>query len=277
MTTPSTLLCLLLVLALPGQAVAETTSPSRVVSINLCTDQLLLMLANPEQIASLSHLARDPQSSFIAEQATAYPANHARLEELLHLQPDLVLAGAFSDPRLLRQLKRLGIRVEAFPLTHSIAGIKRDIRRMAELLNRTESGARLIDELETRLARLQSKTTTSRLKALFYQPRGYTSGVHTLQDTALQAAGWRNLATELGIQGYAPLDLETLLQAEPDRLFTSSHTPQAGSRAQQQLQHPALQRLLRDRPIQEIPFKYWICAGPMITDAIQMLRAVYDH
>lgn len=269
------LFSLLLIASLSG---AAETPPTRVVSINLCTDQLLLMLADPAQIASISYLARDPKSSFVADQAVGYPMNHARLEELISLRPDLVLAGAYTDPRLLKQIKKFGMRVEQFPLTHSIDGIKLDIRRMAELLGRPQQGGALIDSMQAKLAQVQVEPDHDQPpKALFYQPRGYTSGRNTLQDEALRAAGWRNIAAELGIQGYAPIDLEALLLAGPEQLFTSRHTSGAQSRAQQQLRHPALGRLLKNRPIREIPFKYWICAGPMIADAILKLRSAHDR
>lgn len=259
-----------------GLSMGEAIPPSRVVSINLCTDQLLLMLADPGQIASISYLARDPESSFVADLAVAYPLNHARLEEMIGLRPDLVLAGAYTDPRLLRQLMRLGMRVEQFPLTHSIQGIQQDIRRMASLLVRPQQGKALIEFMQTKIARVQTGMAQwSPPKALFYQPRGYTSGRNTLQDEALKVAGWHNIAAGLGIEGYAPIDLETLLLAQPRQIFTSSHSADTDSRAQQQLGHPALRKILKHRPMQEIPFKYWICAGPMMADAITLLHATH--
>ena len=261
-----------------GSSGGEEKPVSQVVSINLCTDQLLLQLADPDQIASVSHLARDPQSSFVADQASDYPINHARLEELIVLRPDLVLAGAHSDPRLLAQLQRFNIPVAQFSLTSTLSGIEADIQRMAELLGRRQQGERLIERMRAELKRIVvSADPSTKPGALFYQPRGYTSGRHTLQDTALKAAGWRNLAAEQGITGYAPMDLETLLLAEPQQLFTSGHSTHAPSRAQQQLQHPALRQILHNRPLVDIPFKYWLCAGPMITDAITALAAAHGR
>jgi iron complex transport system substrate-binding protein len=249
-----------------------------VVSINLCTDQLLLMLADPGQIVSISHLARDPESSFMAPQANDHPINHGRMEELLVLRPNLVLAGAYTEPRLLRRLQALDILVERFPLTNTIAGILVDIRRMARLLGQPARGEQLIDSMQDKLEGVaEMPHPTPRPKALFYQPRGYTSGSRTLQDEALQHAGWRNLAAEAGISGYAPIDLETLLLAQPDQIFSSGHSVNAYSRAQQQLHHPALYRLLKDRPMVEVPFKYWFCAGPMIADAVNILYAAHEH
>jgi iron complex transport system substrate-binding protein len=271
------LLCLCWLLA-GGTLCAAAPSPSRVVSINLCTDQLLLMLADPGQIASISHLAGDPESSFMATQAKAYPLNHGRLEELLALKPDLVLTGAYTEPRLLRSLDRFGFRIAQFPLTNTLRGIKTDIRRLAALLGQPPRGEGLIVAMQAKLASIQPPSDPKHWpKALFYQPRGYTSGSQTLQDEALRLAGWRNLAAETGIRGYAPIDLETLIRHEPDRLFTSSHTVSAYSRAQQQLYHPALRTLLHNRQLLEIPFKYWLCAGPMLAEAVSLLAAAHDE
>jgi iron complex transport system substrate-binding protein len=268
----------ILLILLMGFVTVKTTAapPARVVSINLCTDQLLVMLAAPEQIASLSYLAADPDSSFVADRAGRYPLNHARLEELIALNPDLVVVGTPANPRLLAQLEQLGLSVEQFPLTHSIAGIEQDIRRLARLLQQETAGEALIERMTTNLPAPDSSPETSAPKAIFYQPRGYTSGTGTLQDEALRLAGWRNLAAELGVEGYAQIDLERLLLSSPERIFTSSHHRGTGSRAEAQLDHPALRRMMQGRPLVEIPYKYWLCAGPMITDAVALLLEAHE-
>ena len=269
---------LLRLLSLCWFLLASPCEPAqRVVSVNLCTDQLL-MLADPAQIASVSYLARDPESSYMARQATAFPINHGRLEELVALQPDLVLAGAYSEPRLLQALARFDIPVQSFPLTNTLSGIEADIRRLAGLLGHIQRGEALIGEMQVKLDRVRTAPDQKHWpKALFYQPRGYTSGSQTLQDEALRLAGWRNLAAEVGVRGYAPLDLETLLLGEPEQLFTSGHTVSAYSRAQQLLQHPALQRLMQNQQPVEVPYKYWFCAGPMLIDAITILHAAHGR
>ena len=79
--------------------------------------------------------------------------------------------------------------------------------------------------MSQRLEQIAKQQPAVRPKAISYQPNGYTSGSNTLQDTALQLAGWRNLATELGIQGYRAVDIEALLLAEPEQFFTSPYAP----------------------------------------------------
>jgi len=250
----------------------STAQPTRVVSINLCTDQLLLMLADNAQIASVSYLAAESNSSFMAEKAQQYPVNHEKIEELLSLKPDLVLASEYSNRALIQLMQKLGHQVEIFPLPSDIKGIQSNITRMARLLKQEERGRQLIEQMNQRIGKIIQQQPATRPKALFYQPNHYTSGRGTLQDTALQLAGWRNLAAELGIQGYNPIDLEDLLLAEPEQFFTSPYAPGSHSLAEQQLSHPAFKHVTAGREMIEIDYKYWICGGPMIADAIEQLH-----
>jgi iron complex transport system substrate-binding protein len=249
--------------------------PQRVVSVNLCGDQLLLLLADPAQVASVSYLARNPDSSFVAKQAEAYPPNHARAEEIVRLKPDLVLLTPHTNPRLRTTLKQLGYPLYELTLGVRLEDIHTDIRQLAARLRQSSRGESLIAQMQQRLH--QEQSGSDRPSAIFYQPRGYTSGADTLQDEALRLAGWNNLATQHGIKGYAPVPLEEILRWQPGTLFTSTFTDEGDSLAERQLRHPALKRLLGDRPMVEIPYKYWICPGPMLADAVALLRETRER
>jgi len=263
--------CVLLLAILLSTPVSA--APTRVASINLCTDQLLLLLADPGQIASVSRLALEPESSFMAEAASGYPVNDAKVEQLLNLDPELILAGGFSPRPLVRLLRKLGYRVEVVGATEDIAGIRANIRKVAGLLGHAPRGEALIASMNARLQAVagRSASTSRRPIALFYQPRGYTSGRDTLQDQALSIAGWRNLAAESAVSGYGHIGLEQLLAGQPEQLFTSAYAPGTRSLAQRLLQHPALRRITAGRPVINIDYRYWICGGPMIADAVEAL------
>ncbi|MCU7917634.1 MAG: ABC transporter substrate-binding protein [Candidatus Thiodiazotropha sp. (ex Epidulcina cf. delphinae)] len=265
---------LLILLTAPAAAAGP---PQRVVSVNLCTDQLLLMLADPRQVASVSYLSRERQSSFVAEQAAGYPLNHARTEEVIGHRPDLVLAAPYTNPRLLATLEKLGFVIEKLPLGYTLEGIIKDIRRLAARLGQTQRGEVLIEQMHHRLQHNDAPTGLLSPKALFYQPRGYTSGANTLQNEALRLAGWRNPAAEQGVEGYVAVDLEQVILWQPDTLFTSTYKDRSISLAERQLEHPALKRLLAGIPMLEIPYKYWICPGPMLVEAVALLRKAREE
>src|SRR6202048_302022 len=75
-----------------------TAAGPRIVSMNVCTDQLLLPLADPEQILGLSRFSRDAWQSFAADDARRYPILSGGRDDILVLRPDVVVA-RFVDKR----------------------------------------------------------------------------------------------------------------------------------------------------------------------------------
>jgi iron complex transport system substrate-binding protein len=247
--------------------------PERVVSINGCTDQLLLLLAAPGQIASLSHVARDPLSSPLWREAAAHPSNRAQAEEVFLLAPDLVLAGEWDDPATLALLARLGLRVERFAIETSFADIRANLRRMGALLGAGARAEALVAEMDATLeaaAAPPSPAGEHPLAALHYA-NSYTSGAGSLAHAVLEAAGFANLAAERGIAGMARLPLETLVLAAPDLIVTGQDYP-APALAQEVLRHPAA-RALEDAGRAVVADALWTCGTPLTADAVVRLRA----
>src|SRR5258708_21845588 len=77
----------------------------RIVSMNVCTDQLLIPLADPQQILGLSRYSRDAWQSFAAANARHYPILSGGAEDVLVLRPDVVVASLF-DTRATREFLR---------------------------------------------------------------------------------------------------------------------------------------------------------------------------
>ena len=111
-----------------------SAQPERVVSLNLCTDQLLLQLANRDRIASVTYLAGDPTISYFANRAIGLKKNHGLAEELLPLRPDLILAGAFNMRPTTSLMKRLGYRVVVFEMADSFDTLRQNIIKAGKVL-----------------------------------------------------------------------------------------------------------------------------------------------
>src|ERR1043166_4018267 len=100
------------VIAAAGIAVsARAAELPRIASMNVCTDQLLLTLADPEQILGLSRYSRDPLQSWAADDARRYRILSGGAEDILAIRPDVVVASLF-DKRATREfLKDKGLRL----------------------------------------------------------------------------------------------------------------------------------------------------------------------
>lgn len=242
-------------------------APQRVVSMNLCSDQLAMMLAAPGQLISVSSLTQDPRLSPMADQAAAYAPNSGRAEEIYLMRPDLVIAGTYTPAPTIAMLRRLGIRVESPPPAEDFPSIRAEILRMGDLLGRPGAARDLLDRFDADLQ--AARRPAGRGRAALYDANGFTSGDGTLADAILGAAGFDNIATDRGIAGTTRLPMELLVIARPDRLLTGSKWP-GQSQAEAILDHPALAAAA---PVPaQVTDLYWTCGTPLVTRAIRSLE-----
>lgn len=253
--------------ALPAQA---GTAPKRVVSVNLCTDQLALMLAAPGQIVSVSKLSHDPDSSAMADAARAYPTNGSGAEEVYLLHPDLVLAGTFTSPATVQMLRDLGIRVEQFAPARALAEVPERIAQMGRALGREAEAEQMIARFRADLAEL-SRAPAHRPRAALYYVNGYTVGDRTLAGDILRAGGFDNIAAEAGFERGGTLPLEQLILLAPEVIIEGKDYP-GQARAEEVLRHPALRALSGTRVAGTLTDRDWICGTPMVLSAVKKMR-----
>ncbi len=261
----------LLVGAVAGLVVAQaaTAKPRRVVSLNLCADQLVLALAEPANIASVTHHAADPELSHMSAAADGITANRGRAEEVVALDADLVFTAAPTAQPTVFMLRQLGIEVVELPLAESIEGVRELVRRVAALVGEDARGEAAIAEMDARLAAVAA-AAGPRPRAAVLQARGHTAGPGTLIDEVVRVAGFENIATELGVAGAGYLGLEALVLARPDTVVLSGYRSDQASLAVQLFDHPAL-RSRRDITVVAMPVALWLCATPAIAEAAERL------
>jgi iron complex transport system substrate-binding protein len=248
----------------------------RIVSLNLCTDQLVMMLAGPERIAAVSHLARDPKLSVLAGTASLLPIINGQAEEVFLLKPDLVVSGSYHIRATVDILKRLGLKVEEFPAANSFADIRTNVRRMGRLLGESEKAEALIAKLDARLQRIAARRRQrTALAALFYA-NSYTSGKDTLASEVVELAGFDNLASRLGLTGTGELPLEILVMEQPDLVVTGL-SYRAPALAQEVFSHPALSYLEKTSGKTAVAENLWICGTPLTVEAVEALAVARDQ
>lgn len=255
-------------------ATSLAAAPARVVSVNLCTDQLAMLLAAPGQLVSVSALAADPRASVMAAEAAAYRLNRGSAEDIYLMHPDLVLAGTFTTRFTVDLLRRLGIEVLELPPASKLSDVPDQLRAVGRALGREAEAEARIARFTEDLARLASPAAR-RLRAASYGPNGYASGMGTLADELFTAAGLDNVARELGLAGGGMLAMESLVMAAPDLLVTSKPNPGA-SRAEELLGHPALAPMVHRAGRALMSDADWVCGLPQILSALGDLVAARD-
>lgn len=246
--------------------------PARIVSINLCTDELLLQLAAPEQIASVTWLVQDPELSSMAEAAAAFPANRGSAEEVMSFRPDLVLAGRYGAKTAVQMLRQLHLRVEVLDVPTSLEEAMAELGRFSQILGRQKTGQQLLAAMQQRLDETGPFPHEQRPLAVVFLPNGYTSGRGSLLQDLLDFAGLDNLALQKGYAQYLFLPLEVLLHGRPDLLIVDEMS-RVPSLAHELLQHPALRSRAGFTPARlQLPSRRWTCGMPEIAEVAASLR-----
>ncbi|MDA1099116.1 MAG: ABC transporter substrate-binding protein [Proteobacteria bacterium] len=252
-----------------GGATPASAKPQRIVSMNVCADQLVMLLADRDRIASISFLAADPYASALAGAAVEFRLNYGLSEEILPMNPDLVLASAFTTRSTLFLLRKLGYPVVELPVASSLDDIRSNIRTVAKAIGEEARGEAMIAAFDAELPRQVAPSGPRPLAALYWA-NGYTSGIGTLANAAVEAAGFRTLGRQLDLVGTSQLPLETLLVSNADVIIIGQRRDGAAL-ANETFRHSALREIFARRPSIEVPDYLWVCATPFIAKAIRQL------
>jgi iron complex transport system substrate-binding protein len=246
--------------------------PRQVVSLNLCADQLLLALADRDQIASLSPLSRDPHFSFLEKEARTVPVNQGRGEVILFGGADLVLTGRFGSHTKRELLQRHGLDVMVLDPWRSIAHGREQIRAVAARLGHPERGERLIAEIDEALARTKDIVPKGRTLLTFYR-RGWVPSPDSVLNELVTHIGFTPHQGKLGLSRGGLARLEAIVATPPDYVLIDEVAGQNIDNGSALLVHPALNEAIPAERRLTIADNLTICAGPAIPAALDALAA----
>ena len=253
--------------AAPAPRVKAPTVPQRIVSINLCADQLVLALADREQIAGLTKNATDAEMSGEAAKARGIPLLSNSAEQILAIEPDLIIGMPASRSAALRALPRQNYPLLDLATANTLDEIYASIHATAAAVGHPTRGTVLIARMQRELAGLP-KPGKGRVAA-YYQRRGYMTGTGTLIDELMGRVGLVNLAGKLGKPPLSQLSLEEMVAAKPDFLIVESATDVVTDQGSEMLHHPALSGI----PRISIPQAWTVCGSPAYTAAARSITA----
>lgn len=249
--------------------------PARIVSMNPCIDAVLREVADPNQIAGISHYSHDARSTSVPlGWARRFPAIGDGAEDVVAARPDLVLAGPHVAPQTVAALDRLGIPLVRLGVPSTVEASEAQVTEIGRITGHVARARALNSRIDGALAVAAPGTgSVSAPLALIWQDGGLVPGRGTLANALLVRAGFRSASAALGLAQWDMVSLERLLGMAPDIVLTGNDGMDSGADARGG-RHPVLAQAGSRIRFAGFPSHMLHCGGPVIIDAAARLARI---
>jgi iron complex transport system substrate-binding protein len=261
-----------------GQTLLVTPHPVRVLAGNVGTLELALGLIDLKRFAAVpaegyeySILGRNPER---IDGMPKFPVFDA--ESILAAEPDLVLASDWQSFETISATRAAGLPVLRIPTPSSWEQLDEILLGLGVAFDAEQEAAALVLDLAQRREALAKRTQPFKhLRAMAYSnfgTGGATAGKGSTWDLIMQAAGVRNAATEVGIDGHEAIDLERLMEINPEFLLLSEDV--GGDAALEDLRSLPEQgglEALKTGSIMRMPSELYASSSQHMLDAAELL------
>ena len=241
--------------------------------MNVCTDQLLLTLADPEQILGLSRFSRDGWQSLAGRHAAAIRSCPAAPRMCCCIRPDIVVASLFDKRSTRELLKAKGLHLAELAVPRTLDEARVQIREVGDITGHPDRAAAEIARLDAALARARRAVADRHYRVLPLSRRGWVAGSDSFVSSLLTETGLLNAAGDLGFAFGGFASLEAIVSLRPDFIVVSQAGDHAEDDGQAFLLHPALERFYPPAKRIVIPERLTECGGVMLADALDVLTA----
>jgi cobalamin transport system substrate-binding protein len=258
-----------------GRRVVLPQKPSRIVSVTLATDEILLALVEPSRLIGVTYLAVDERISNMTQEAATVPHKvRADPEQIISVQPDLVFVASYLRGEFIRLLQAAGLVLFQFQEYDSIAEVEHNIRLIGQVVGEEARAEALVAGMQARLQALaeQLRPIGERPRVLYWGSHGYTAGRMTSVDDLITYAGGENLAATYGLIGSANLSAEQVLAMNPQVIVSGSFDQDGQRGIPPALMHPALQGTdaVQHGRVYTIPSRYLVTISQFIVDGVEV-------
>jgi len=198
-----------------GTDVRVTEEPTRVVTLNPSAAQTMWEIGAREKVVGVTKHASNLDGA-AAKTNISGAGQTINNEEVVGLEPDLVLAPNTVTNDTVEKLRDSGLTVYRFREAESIDDIKRKTRIIGELTGECAGAAETVEWMESRLATVDQAVDGAERPDAIYVFYSYTSGQNTFIHTLIERAGGNNIAADAGIEGYKPVNQEVVVNRNPE-------------------------------------------------------------
>jgi iron complex transport system substrate-binding protein len=200
---------------------AAAATASRICSMNLAADEILVDLVDPARVVGVSAFV---DNAGVSNVPGRYPAGVSRLlanaEKIVALRPDLVCVNPYNSADFVAQIEGAGIPVFRYENPTTFAAIRAGIVALGERVGESVKARALAERMDVRLDALAKRLASARSRpTVYYWAGAWTAGPKTTIHEMIERAGGVNLASKGFRAGMAQVSVERILGDDPDVLL----------------------------------------------------------
>ncbi|MES2988516.1 MAG: ABC transporter substrate-binding protein [Pseudomonadota bacterium] len=263
-----------LALALAGCAQpAGVRAGGGIVSTNPCADAMLVELVPPSRIMAISHYSQDAAATSIPlEVARRFRTTTGTAEEVVAMQPELVIASAFTSPSTREAYKRAGLKTLYLDSPVTMAASEAQVTELAAALGVAAAGEAMNARIDQ--AATEATWTGPQVPALIWIGGNLVSGGGNLLDEMMTRAGFSDHAAHYGLQFTGTLPMEHVIMDPPRVMLVPDQPGRMASSRAAQLRSRALARFGGKVTEEHFPRDLVNCGGPVIAKAMTRLAEI---
>ncbi len=204
-----------------GREVTLASPAVRIVSLSPSNTEILYAVGAGAQVVGRDSFSDYPEeASSLADIGGGY--SEYNLEQIVALEPDLVLAAEINTAELVQSIEDLGIPVFYISNPLTFEDLYKNIENVGLLTGQTDNAQVAIDSIRTRVdAVVAAIAETDTTPVVFYEldatdpSKPYTPGPNTFYSTLISMAGGKNVGDALS-SAWAQISLEELVIQDPD-------------------------------------------------------------
>lgn len=255
--------------------------PNKIASLTLASDEILIeILEDKSRIAALTYLSSDSTVSNIADNVDGINKIHANIEQVIALEPDLVIIASYTNPDFLKQLKNSGIENVFLQDFSSFNSIKKNINIIGRAVCEEKRAGMLAERMDKKLEKLLARIPSNKAppEVLYYSHTGNTAGKGSLVDDIIKKSGGLNLASKAGLDAYRKISPEYIIKADPDIIILSSFTPSDPDFTKNFMSRTVLQDIsaVKNERVVIIPAKHLISASQHTVKSVEYLIEYFN-
>ncbi len=233
-----------------------TAAPERIYSLSLGHAEIVAALRGGDVLVAAASFFKDPGTSASYAEFEGLPDAGSDPEEIIGLDPEWVIASAFTSADLVAQLSGVGIDVVRANLEDSALGNVPNILLLGYMLGEEQRALELAEEVTRRVNAISDRVNSSnparpRVLAMSRFSDIFAAGDGSTEGGIIEAAGAVNVAAEGGIAGHQTIGIEGIAAMSPDVILLTQPEQSALELADELYSDPALAEVpaIRDRRV----------------------------